>query len=131
MQIGMIGLGRMGANMVRRLMRKGHRCLVYDLNRDSLDQLVAEGASGARSLQDLVAKLQAPRVLWLMVPAAHVDGTIDQLAPLLEADDILVDGGNSPTTMTSNATRDSTPGASAMWTSAPRGGYLAWSAAFA
>jgi len=95
MQMGMIGLGRMGANMVRRLMRHGHQCVVYDLDNARVGQLVAEGAIGSVSLEDCVARLQAPRTLWIMVPAAHVDATIDQVAPLLGSDDILVDGGNS------------------------------------
>jgi len=96
MQIGMIGLGRMGANMVRRLMRAGHECVVFDVDPDSVKQLAGEGATPAQSLEDLVAKLDAPRSVWLMVPAAFVDGTVASLAPLLDADDTIVDGGNSP-----------------------------------
>ena len=95
MQLGMIGLGRMGANMVRRLMRGGHTCVAYDVFPESVEKLTAEGAQGAGSMADLVAKLQAPRVVWMMVPAANVDGTIDELSTLLEPGDVLVDGGNS------------------------------------
>lgn len=95
MQLGMVGLGRMGANLVRRLMRDGHRCVVYDVNPDAVTALEAEGATGAASLPDLVAKMDTPRAIWLMLPAAIVDATIDQLIPLLAADDALIDGGNS------------------------------------
>jgi 6-phosphogluconate dehydrogenase len=95
MQLGMIGLGRMGANMVRRLLRKGHECVVYDMSASAVADLAAEGASGASSLGDFVAKLRAPRAVWLMVPAAVVDRTIAELQPLLGAGDILIDGGNS------------------------------------
>jgi 6-phosphogluconate dehydrogenase len=95
MQLGMVGLGRMGANMVRRLMRAGHECVVYDVNPDSVKALADEGATGASSLQDLVGKLDAPRSVWLMVPAAFVDDTVGDLAPLLSADDTIIDGGNS------------------------------------
>ncbi len=95
MQLGMIGLGRMGGNMVRRLLAGGHPCVVYDRSRDNVAQLAAEGAVGSESLEDFVGKLDAPRVVWLMVPAAAVDATIGDLAPLLRAGDIIVDGGNS------------------------------------
>src|SRR5512134_3757090 len=95
MQLGMIGLGRMGANMVRRLFKGGHRCVVFDRSPKAVEELVLEKADGASSLQDLVKKLAKPRAVWLMVPAAVVDGTIAGLMPLLEAGDILVDGGNS------------------------------------
>jgi 6-phosphogluconate dehydrogenase len=95
MQIGMIGLGRMGANMVRRLLRAGHACVVFDRSPDAVRALEAEGATGATSLADLVHRLPAPRAVWMMVPAAVVDGAIDDLAPLLQAGDVLVDGGNS------------------------------------
>ncbi len=95
MQLGMVGLGRMGANLVRRLMRDGHRCVVYDVNADAVKELEGEGATGASSLQDFVAKLEKPRALWLMLPAAIVQSTLDQLIPLLEADDAVIDGGNS------------------------------------
>jgi 6-phosphogluconate dehydrogenase len=95
MQMGMIGLGRMGANMVRRLMRGGHACTVYARSADTVAAMVAEGATGASSPKDLAAQLARPRVLWLMVPAAAVDATIQSLLPWLEAGDIVIDGGNS------------------------------------
>jgi 6-phosphogluconate dehydrogenase len=95
MQIGMIGLGRMGGGMVRRLMRGGHSCVVYDRAPQAVDALVKEGATAATSLTDLVSKLEAPRAVFMMLPAAFVDSTIDELAPLLESGDALVDGGNS------------------------------------
>jgi len=95
MQLGMIGLGRMGANMVRRLIKGGHDCLVFDMSPKSVEELVREHATGASSLQDLVKKLAKPRAVWLMVPAAVVDQTIAGLLPLLERGDILIDGGNS------------------------------------
>ena len=95
MQIGMIGLGRMGANMVRRLIRKGHDCVVFDRSPQTVSELAKENAVGAASLQDVVKKLKTPRAVWLMVPAAVVDKTIADLLPHLEAGDILIDGGNS------------------------------------
>src|SRR5215831_15789720 len=95
MQLGMIGLGRMGANMVRRLIKNDHQCVVYDRSAQAIAALVKEKAVGASSLADLVKKLQKPRAVWLMVPAAVVDKSIADLAPLLEAGDILIDGGNS------------------------------------
>ncbi len=95
MQLGMIGLGRMGANMVRRLMRAGHECVVFDLDADAVGRLAGEGAVGAESMEDLASKLDPPRSVWLMVPAAAVDRTLDQLVPSLEAGDAVVDGGNS------------------------------------
>lgn len=95
MQLGMIGLGRMGANMVRRLVKNGHQCVVYDVSPEAVKSLVAEGAVGASSLDDLVKKLAKPRSIWLMIPAALVDRMIHDLAPKLEKDDILIDGGNS------------------------------------
>ena len=95
MQLGMIGLGRMGANLVRRLMRDGHRCVAYDVNADAVKSLEAEGATGAESLADFVAKLDKPRNIWIMVPAGIVEQTLDQLRPLLDADDVIIDGGNS------------------------------------
>jgi len=95
MQLGMIGLGRMGANMVRRLIRGGHDCVVFDRSPEAVEELVKEKATGAKSLQDLVKKLQKPRAVWLMVPAAVVDKTIADLLPYLESGDVLVDGGNS------------------------------------
>ena len=80
MQIGMIGLGRMGANMVRRLLRGGHDCVVYDRNAEAITTLAGEGATGAESLEDLLAKLNRPRAVWLMIPAALVDSTLNELA---------------------------------------------------
>lgn len=95
MQLGMVGLGRMGANLVRRLMRDGHRCVVYDVNPEAIKQLEEEGATRATSLQELVDKLQQPRAVWLMLPAAIVDSTLDALISLLEPGDAVIDGGNS------------------------------------
>jgi 6-phosphogluconate dehydrogenase len=95
MQIGMIGLGRMGANMVRRLLRGGHQCVVYDRNADTVKTLAGEGATGAESLDDFIAKLDRPRPVWLMIPAALVDATLNDLAGKLDADDVVIDGGNS------------------------------------
>jgi 6-phosphogluconate dehydrogenase len=91
----MIGLGRMGANMVRRLIKGGHQCVVFDLTPANVEQLVKEGATGASSLEDFVQKLTGPRAIWLMVPAAAVDSMIAKLTPLLSKNDILIDGGNS------------------------------------
>src|SRR3954447_13357293 len=91
----MVGLGRMGANIVRRLMRDGHECVVYDVNADAIAELASEGATGADSLQDLVAKLEPPRAAWIMVPAGYVQGTLDELAELMESGDAIIDGGNS------------------------------------
>ena len=95
MQLGMIGLGRMGANMVRRLLKGGHRCIVFDRSPKVVSELVQDTAVGSSSLYDLVTKIEKPRALWLMVPAAVVDRTIADLLPHLEAEDILIDGGNS------------------------------------
>ncbi len=95
MQLGMVGLGRMGANMVRRLMADGHECVVYDVNAEAVEALAGEGATGAESWADFVSKLEAPRNAWLMVPAAFVDTTAKELAELMEEGDTLIDGGNS------------------------------------
>jgi 6-phosphogluconate dehydrogenase len=95
MQLGMIGLGRMGANLVRRLMRDGHECVAYDVNKPPIDELAGEGATGAYSIEEFVAKLEAPRAVWIMVPAAFVDDTIQKLLEHLEPGDIIIDGGNS------------------------------------
>src|SRR3989449_9420610 len=95
MQIGMIGLGRMGANMARRLLKSGHQCVVFDMSPKAVQELVAEKAVGSSSLAEFVRKLTKPRAVWLMVPAAVVDNTIADLLPHLEAEDILIDGGNS------------------------------------
>jgi 6-phosphogluconate dehydrogenase len=95
MQLGMIGLGRMGSNMVRRLLKNGHECVVYDRSSQAVSELVKEKAVGGTSMDDFLKKLKKPRAVWLMIPAAFVDDTIKELAPKLEADDILIDGGNS------------------------------------
>jgi 6-phosphogluconate dehydrogenase len=95
MQLGMVGLGRMGANLVRRLMRDGHSCVVFDMNADAVKTLTAEGATGAASLSEFVEKLEKPRAVWLMLPAAVVDATLGQLVDLLEPGDTVIDGGNS------------------------------------
>ena len=95
MQLGMIGLGRMGANIVRRLMRDGHECVVYDVNEAAIAQLESEGAIGARSLDELAAKLTAPRATWIMVPAALAAATVNDMTARLEPGDIIIDGGNS------------------------------------
>jgi 6-phosphogluconate dehydrogenase len=95
MQLGMVGLGRMGSNLVRRLMRDGHDCVAFDLNPDAVAQLESEGATGATEVADFVAKLAPPRNVWIMVPAAVVDQTIGSLVPLLEEGDTIIDGGNS------------------------------------
>src|SRR5215213_5671650 len=96
MQLGMIGLGRMGANIVRRLMRDGHTCVVYDVSPDAVATLVAEGATGARTLEEFVARLDVPRRAWIMVPAGAItEQTVARLADLLAAGDAIIDGGNS------------------------------------
>ena len=95
MQLGMVGLGRMGANMVRRLIKGGHQCVVFDRSPQSVAELVKEGAVGAASLDELVQKLKPPRPVWLMIPAGFVDSTLAEIAPKLAKDDIVIDGGNS------------------------------------
>ena len=95
MQLGMVGLGRMGANLVRRLMRDGHSCVVYDVNQAAVDSLAAEGATGAKDLDDFVARLDPPRAAWLMLPAAITGRTLDHLCSLLEPGDAVIDGGNT------------------------------------
>src|SRR5262245_19740519 len=95
MQLGMIGLGRMGANMVRRLIKNGHTCVVFDRSPEAVNKLVEDNAIGTTSLADMVKTLKTPRAIWLMVPAAVVDQSIGDLLPMLEAGDILIDGGNS------------------------------------
>lgn len=95
LQLGMVGLGRMGANMVLRILRDGHKATVFDRSQAAIDSLAKEGATGASSLADLVSKLSAPRAIWLMVPAAAVDSTIEELLPLLDKGDTIIDGGNS------------------------------------
>jgi len=95
MELGMIGLGRMGANMVRRLLKAEHQCVVYDRSAEAVQALVNEGAVGAASLAEFIAKMQTPRAIWLMIPAALVDSTLEELSSLVSADDIVIDGGNS------------------------------------
>src|ERR1700675_1165947 len=95
MQLGMIGLGRMGGNMVRRLVKNGHQCVVYDRTPDTVKKFASDGATGSNSLDDFIKKLQKPRAIWLMVPAGVVNATLRDLVPKLEKDDILIDGGNS------------------------------------
>jgi 6-phosphogluconate dehydrogenase len=95
MELGMIGLGRMGTNMVRRLLRAGHHCVVYDLHSEAVQELVKGGAVGTTSLADFAKKMKAPRAVWLMVPASVVDSTLKALIPFLEANDVIIDGGNS------------------------------------
>jgi len=95
MQLGMIGLGRMGANLVRRLMRDGHRCVAYDRNPEAVKLLAGEGADGATTLEEFVAKLDRPRNIWIMVPAGVVESTLTWLVPMLDAGDVVIDGGNS------------------------------------
>jgi 6-phosphogluconate dehydrogenase len=95
MQLGMIGLGRMGANMVRRLMRGGHQCVVWDQNAANVEKLAGEGATGAATLEGFLKAMQAPRAVWMMVPAAAVDGTLAELSARMESGDIVIDGGNS------------------------------------
>jgi 6-phosphogluconate dehydrogenase len=95
MELGMIGLGRMGSNMVQRLLRAGHNCVVYDLHSETVQALVKEGAVGANSLEDFAGKLKTPRTVWMMVPAAVVDSTLTAIIPFLKADDVIIDGGNS------------------------------------
>lgn len=96
MELGMIGLGRMGANMTRRLLRAGHQCVVWNKEPGPAETLAGEGATAAVSMADLVGRLAAPRAVWLMVPSAAVDGLVGELAPLLERGDCIIDGGNSP-----------------------------------
>src|SRR5688500_10106169 len=95
MQIGMIGLGRMGANMVRRLLKGGHTCVVHDRSADAVKALADDGATGVASLAEFVGQLATPRIVWLMVPAGAVEPALTDLLPLLSPDDIIVDGGNS------------------------------------
>jgi len=95
MQLGMVGLGRMGANLVQRLVRDGHRCVVYDVNVAAVEKLAGERVVGASSLEDLVAKLDAPRAVWLMLPAAITQDTLNELIQYLDHDDVVIDGGNS------------------------------------
>jgi 6-phosphogluconate dehydrogenase len=95
MELGMIGLGRMGTNMVRRLQRAGHHCVVYDIDQDAVQALAKEGATGAASIEDFAQQLKDPRAIWMMVPAAVVDPTLESLVPFLKPNDVVIDGGNS------------------------------------
>ena len=95
MQLGMVGLGRMGANLVRRLMRDGHECVVFDVNSEAVKGLEGEGATGATSIEDFVSKLSTPRAAWVMVPAAYTGDTVEKIAAAMEPGDIIIDGGNS------------------------------------
>ena len=131
MQLAMIGLGRMGANMVRRLIRGGHQCVVFDMSPKAVEDLAREKAVGASSLADLVRKLEKPRAVWLMVPAAVVDKTIADLVPHLESGDILIDGGTRTTWMTSAAPMSWRRKGSTTWMSEPAAASGAWSAATA
>src|SRR5213594_1802042 len=95
MQLGMIGLGRMGANIVRRLMRDGHDCVVYDVGPEAVAELEGEGATGSASLEEFVQKLEKPRAAWVMIPAGITGKVVDQVAALMDVGDIVIDGGNS------------------------------------
>ena len=96
MQLGMVGLGRMGANLVRRLMKAGHECVVYDVSQDAVSELAGEGATGTGSLEEFVQALTTPRAAWVMVPAGEItEGTVGDLAGYMEADDVIIDGGNT------------------------------------
>src|SRR6476620_10226 len=95
MELGMIGLGRMGANMVRRLLKHEHQCIVYDRSVEAVQALVKEGAVGSTSLKEFVSQLKTPRAIWLMIPAALVDATLTELSAIIEAGDIIIDGGTS------------------------------------
>src|SRR3954452_1820579 len=95
MQLGMVGLGRMGANLVRRLMAGGHECVAFDVNPDAVRQLESEGAIGANTMEEFVSRLDKPRAAWVMVPAALTGATVDKLASMLEPGDTIIDGGNS------------------------------------
>ena len=95
MQLGMVGLGRMGANLVRRLMRDGHECVVYDVNHDAIKELEGEGAQGGDTLDEFLAKLSKPRAVWVMVPAAFTGDTVMEIAKKMDPGDIIIDGGNS------------------------------------
>jgi 6-phosphogluconate dehydrogenase len=127
----MIGLGRMGANMVRRLIGNGHQCVVFDMSAKAVEDLARDKAVGASSLADLVRKLEKPRAVWLMVPAAVVDTTIADLAPHLDRGDILIDGGNSYYVDDIRRANELASKGSTTWTSEPAAASGGWSAATA
>jgi 6-phosphogluconate dehydrogenase len=129
MQLGMVGLGRMGANIVRRLMRGGHECVVYDLNADAVETLEDEGAIGAGSLDDFVAKLARPRAAWVMVPAAFAGETVTELADRMERGDTVIDGATATTATTSSAPRPLSERAFTISTSGRAAASSGWSAA--
>ena len=132
MQLGMIGLGRMGANIVRRIMRDGHTAVAYDVSADAVAALAAEGAVGATTLPDFVAALDKPRVAWVMIPAGITDKVVDDLADLMEPGDIIINGGNSNYREDVDRAAALKPqAASTMSTSAPAAACGAWSAATA
>ena len=131
MQLGMIGLGRMGANMGRRLLKAGHQCVVFDRSPKAVEELVKEKAAGASSLHDLVKKLDKPRAIWLMVPAGVVDNTIADLLPYLEAGDTLIDGGNSYYVDDIRRAKELAPSRSITWTWGRAAVSGAWNAATA
>ena len=131
MQLGMIGLGRMGANMVRRLLKEGHQCVVFDMSPNAVQEMVKERRSGSVLAADLVKKLEPPRAIWMMVPAAVVDKTIPDLLPDLEAGDILIDGGNSYYVDDIRRGKELAPRGSITWTWGPAVASGAWNAATA
>jgi 3-hydroxyisobutyrate dehydrogenase-like beta-hydroxyacid dehydrogenase len=128
MQLGMIGLGRMGANMVRRLMRAGHECVAFDVSSAAVQQLADEGAIGAESLEDLIGKLEPPRAVWLMVPAAIVDQTLDSLVPLLAPRTLSWMAATPITATTSAGPLGSRSTVCSTWTSEPAAASGGWSA---
>ncbi len=118
MDLGMIGLGRMGGAMVRRLLKAGHRCVVHDVRREVVEALQGEGAVGAFSLDELMRQLPVPRLVWMMLPAGLVDETLGKLVPLLQSGDTVIDGATRTTTTTCAERRSCASGACTTWTSA-------------
>ena len=131
MQLGMVGLGRMGANIVRRLMRDGHECVVFDVNPDSIKQLEGEGATGGFTLQEFVAKLQQPRAVWVMIPAGITGKMVEELAGLLDEATSLLTAATRTTAMMSAAPPSFAGRVCITSTSAPAVAYSVWSAATA
>ena len=132
MELGIVGLGRMGANMARRLMRDGHRIVAYDVDADAVSDLAGEGADGASSLQELASKLSAPRAVWVMVPSGEItEKTVEDVAAVLEAGDAIVDGGNSYYRDDIRRARDAARRGSTSSTAAPAAASSASSAATA